>query len=833
MKKNNRFVCFALLGAMSLGGAISAFAHSPFSQLKADGIRSATVEGAQDMISANIPQFMTTNDSYFYFGMLPNDLEVTEAGNARYKGADLITLTTAGGEVSLHHANIAKQSPKENSLLQYYDRYYLQFDNWSGDSYTVNIGDTITFNAGTYLRDNGDSLTFENPVSFTRTEDGYFVNGTNQETVEINNDNININVADCTHDAETVYLSFTAEDFGHITINGGWDYNRNRGYNFTNGKVISSTGEETTIEINFERISEVKGAFIFATWGNNYYDFQEGDSIVLSGTQRLKDSYDILIDYDLTIHFGEDGAIYTEGHAPVPVPKITLDYTSSTTFTNGQSNYLDDGETPNGKAFYVDVGEFLPEDVIKENEWTTQAWGENDIKITSIDGTVQYTNSIVVKLNDHRYCLEFNDWSHNNFDFQTRDKVEVDTNSVMTYEGTIYTIKLRLTVYYASSLDKVDPWVASSEIEGVNNVLSLISNIGTVDGSDECHNKILAAREAYSMLNGKQTALILDEELAVLIDAEARYAEIKIQEAVDNVNNLIDGIGEVVYTEECHNKILAARAAYEALGENKSLITEEKVAILIAAEEAYQALSDVEEAAEVSRLINAIGTVDASYECGQRINAARIAYNNLTENGKSLVSAEDLRKLEDAEALYQELKNQEYVSEVVAAINAIGEVDGSAASKAKITAARIAYDNLDASYKRYVDAETLKILTDAESAFAAALNKGKEDAKATLDAFLSSLDMNEYSAGNQARISAIIKAGKEAIDSQDVTDGLNAIIENCKTQVNAIEKEGGSSSSSDTHTQGGCGGSIVATTAIVSAIALSGLIFVAIRRKEK
>ncbi|MBQ7995758.1 MAG: hypothetical protein IJ247_06080 [Bacilli bacterium] len=334
-------------------------------------------------------------------------------------------------------------------------------------------------------------------------------------------------------------------------------------------------------------------------------------------------------------------------------------------------------------------------------------------------------------------------------------------------------------------------------------------------------------------MDAKQKALILDEELSILTSAQERYEEVKISEMVENVNNLIDAIGEVTYTEECHNRIIAARNAYEALGEYKERITAEKLAILEAAEATYQALADVEEAAEVTRLIRAIGTVDASYECGQRINSARIAYNALTDNGKSMVSADDLRILEEAEALYQELKNKEYVASVVEAINAIGTVDGSAASKAKITAARTAYDNLDASYKQYVDAETLKILTDAEAAFAAALNKGKEDAKAALDAFLSSLDMNEYSAGNQARISAIIKAGKEAIDSQDVTDGLNAIIENCKTQVNAVEKEGGTSSSSGAQTHGGCGGSIVATTAIVSAIALSGLIFVAIRRKEK
>lgn len=834
MNKKTRFICFALLGTLSFGASLGALASSPFASVKADASKSVTVKGAEDMIAGNIPELMSTNDSYFYFGMLPNNLEITEAGDARYKGADLITLTTSSGVSSSHHANIAKQTGVNSSLIQYYERYYLQFDDWAGDSFTVNIGDTITFNAGTYLRDNGDSIVFENPVSFTRTADGYFVNGTNQETVEFTNDNIVFDDTKCTHDNSSVYLEFTKNDFGHITINGAWDYNHNKGFDFTEGKYISSTGVETTIAINFVRLAVDRGAFVFTNWCDNYRDFQDGDRLVIKGTRRLTDSYDILLDYDLTLYFEEGGAVFLEGHVPT---KITLDYTSSTNFAYGQSNYNYNPETgqlePNGKAFYVNVGEFLPEDGLEENVWAPQAHGENDIKVTSVDGSVTFLNSVVVKCSDNIYCIEFNIWWDNNHDFKTRDKVEVNTAAKIAQENTIYTIKLKVTVYYAASLDKTDPWVNESEIEGVEEVLSLINGIGTVDGSAECKNRIDAAQEAYNALDAKQKALILDEELAILTSAQERYGEVKISEMVENVNNLIDAIGEVTYTEECHNRIIAARSAYEALGEYKERITAEKLAILEAAEASYQALADVEDAAEVTRLIRAIGTVDASYECGQRINSARIAYNNLTENGKSLVSADDLRTLEEAEALYQELKNKEYVASVVEAINAIGTVDGSAASKARITAARTAYDNLDASYKQYVDAETLKILTDAEAAFAAALNKGKEDAKATLDAFLSSLDMNEYSAGNQARISAIIKAGKEAIDSQDVTDGLNAIIENCKTQVNAVEKEGGTSSSSGTQTHGGCGGSIAATTAIVSAIALSGLIFVAIRRKEK
>ncbi len=59
---------------------------------------------------------------------------------------------------------------------------------------------------------------------------------------------------------------------------------------------------------------------------------------------------------------------------------------------------------------------------------------------------------------------------------------------------------------------------------------------------------------------------------------------------------------------------------------------------------------------EVIALINAIGTVDDSWDCEKRIRAAREAYDNLNGAQKALVTNKD--KLEQAEAAFSALQDK-------------------------------------------------------------------------------------------------------------------------------------------------------------------------------
>lgn len=117
-----------------------------------------------------------------------------------------------------------------------------------------------------------------------------------------------------------------------------------------------------------------------------------------------------------------------------------------------------------------------------------------------------------------------------------------------------------------------------------------------------------------------------------------------------------------------------------------------------------QEIADKAAAKNVDDLIDAIGDVTLTDDCKAAIDAARTAYDALTDTQKALVSKLDI--LTDAEAKLAQLKKEAAdkaaVDDVIAKIDAIGKVKLDKASKAKITAARAAYDALDDELKAQV-----------------------------------------------------------------------------------------------------------------------------------
>ena len=97
--------------------------------------------------------------------------------------------------------------------------------------------------------------------------------------------------------------------------------------------------------------------------------------------------------------------------------------------------------------------------------------------------------------------------------------------------------------------------------------------------------------------------------------------------------------------------IEAAREAYEALtDEQKAKVDPETLAKLQEAESAL-------EVAEVVELIKNIGSVENNEESKEKIEAARAAYENLSEDQKAKIKAEDLQTLVRAEKAYDDLVN--------------------------------------------------------------------------------------------------------------------------------------------------------------------------------
>ena len=141
----------------------------------------------------------------------------------------------------------------------------------------------------------------------------------------------------------------------------------------------------------------------------------------------------------------------------------------------------------------------------------------------------------------------------------------------------------------------------------------------------------------------------------------------------------------------------------------------------------------------VKELINAIGKVELVENSKALIDAARKAYDALTEDQKKLILAEELKVLTDAEATYDALdaaakaeaekKEKEDAAKADAvkkAIAAIGKVDASEDSKAKVEAARKAYAALTEDQKKLVEAIQLKLLTEAEAAYQQAVEESKK-----------------------------------------------------------------------------------------------------------
>ena len=211
--------------------------------------------------------------------------------------------------------------------------------------------------------------------------------------------------------------------------------------------------------------------------------------------------------------------------------------------------------------------------------------------------------------------------------------------------------------------------------------------------------------------------------------------EVKNQKAAA-VDALIEAIGTVSYTEECKAKIDAARTAYNELElTEREAVT--KYDVLTAAEAAYKEGYHRQKAAAVDALIDAIGTVENTDASKALIDAARDAYDNLSELQQGFV--EKLAVLEKAEADYAALKeqaktdqeNQKAADKVKELITSIGTVTDSTECKAKIDAARTAYDKLTDAQKALV--ENADVLTKAEETYQTLTKKPADDKKDPAD----------------------------------------------------------------------------------------------------
>ena len=190
--------------------------------------------------------------------------------------------------------------------------------------------------------------------------------------------------------------------------------------------------------------------------------------------------------------------------------------------------------------------------------------------------------------------------------------------------------------------------------------------------------------------------------------------------AAKAVEDLIAAIGKVEPTEASKAKIDAARAAYDKLTDaQKKLVKNLKV--LTDAEAEYERLKKAAEdeaaAKAVDNLIAAIGKVEFTDESKGKIDAARAAYDKLTDAQKKLVSNYDV--LTAAEKEYARLVKE---AEDKAAAKAVDEAVAKLApvtlnSGKAIEAARKAFDALTPAQKKLLDPKTEGKLVAAENEY--------------------------------------------------------------------------------------------------------------------
>ena len=211
-----------------------------------------------------------------------------------------------------------------------------------------------------------------------------------------------------------------------------------------------------------------------------------------------------------------------------------------------------------------------------------------------------------------------------------------------------------LTFAQAAKVTALAKRIAELEAAPIKPVEALIDAIGTV--TLDSKSAIDEARKAYDKLTAEQQAKV--SNYAALTAAETTYAKLvqdkADQDAADAVIAKIDAIGAV--TLKSKKAIDAARKAYDKLTAAQQARVS-NYATLTAAETTYAKLvqdkADQDAADAAIAKINAIGVV--TLKSKKAIDAARKAYDGLTDAQKALVPASVVKTLTDAETAYSNL----------------------------------------------------------------------------------------------------------------------------------------------------------------------------------
>ena len=259
--------------------------------------------------------------------------------------------------------------------------------------------------------------------------------------------------------------------------------------------------------------------------------------------------------------------------------------------------------------------------------------------------------------------------------------------------------------------------------EAADAVIALIAAIGDVEYTTESQAKILAARNAYDALTEGQQALVTNYDVLTAAEAaftlagnEAAFNEFKDETAIAAAAFATDNdLGDAAQAVIAAGVETITAQVYD---ENKSLEENKDAITLLYNTTVFNALKE-----DAKDYFDTLALEGDSEACAALIAQAKAdvdaaPYDDTKDLSGNMgtLSAIATQLVADL-AAQREADQQGAVGEVIALIDAIGDVAYTAESKAKIDAARAAYDALTEDQQALVtNAQTL---TDAEESFAA------------------------------------------------------------------------------------------------------------------
>ena len=212
-------------------------------------------------------------------------------------------------------------------------------------------------------------------------------------------------------------------------------------------------------------------------------------------------------------------------------------------------------------------------------------------------------------------------------------------------------------------IERLNVLIQQNAVEEVNKKLNDLPAADEILFVDQ--TAIEEAREAYEALDDLKENLkdqVSAEALAKLVAAEERLNT--LQEEVNHVAELIDALPPVDdLTVDHADQVQAAREAYNALNnDQKHQLTDSGVLseLLMAENQMSWLMKDAEAAKKVTDRINSLPTVkDLRLSDKAAVEAARYAYDYLSDEQKPYVSEDTLKALEEREA---EIKRLEEVT---------------------------------------------------------------------------------------------------------------------------------------------------------------------------